>query len=185
MTKTATISLRVDDELKRDAQDVLDELGIPMSLAIELFLKQVAEKERLPFKLGDEGPSDEELREAADCERDFWKTFMTWYFKVWPMFDSPDAAKRAEAKYGFTCRNAGTLAESYVADGAGGIAGMSDAQSAAYFDISSMRSLLSEAKELVYCALGMERAFVPRLAATYQGQLDKWRMAYVRGEAKK
>ena len=76
-------------------------------------------------------------------------------------------------------------ATAYIEGDAEGLRAMDDAQRAAYFDVSSMRILLSDAKELVYWALDMDKTFVPRLAATYNDQLDKWRMAHVRKEAKK
>lgn len=185
MAKTATIGVRVDDDLKQRAQDALDEIGLPMSLSIEMFLRYVADNGRLPFNLGDAGPSPEELKEAERRERDFWKAFMTWYFQVWPMFDSPEHAKQAEEDFGYTGRSAGAIAETYIRGDADGLRAMEGDQTAAYFDVSNMRHLLSEAKELVYWALDMDKTFVPRLAATYSGQLDKWRMAYVKKAARK
>ena len=184
MAKTGMISIRVDDELKQRAQAVLDDMGLPLSLAIELFLKQVADKERLPFKVGEEGPSAEELKEAEKRERDFWKAFMMWHFQVWPMFDSPERAKQAEEEYGFSGCGAGTRAKAYIRGESETMRSMGEEQLAAYFDAANARHLLGEAKELVYWALDMDRTFVPRLAATYGDKLDAWRMGHLRQSAK-
>lgn len=47
--KTASVNVRISPELKEQAEVVLSELGIPMSNAIALFLKQVALQRGIPF----------------------------------------------------------------------------------------------------------------------------------------
>lgn len=47
----AQISLRVDDEVKRSAEKTLDDIGLSMSAAINIFLKKVARENRIPFEL--------------------------------------------------------------------------------------------------------------------------------------
>jgi len=49
MEKTATLNLRVSPERKRAAEDILKVLGIPMSVAIDMFLRQIALKRGIPF----------------------------------------------------------------------------------------------------------------------------------------
>lgn len=49
MAKTANIFARVEPDLKNKAEDVLVQLGIPMSNAIDMFLKQVVLQRGLPF----------------------------------------------------------------------------------------------------------------------------------------
>ena len=44
----AQISLRIDDDVKKNAETTLDEIGLSMSTAITIFLKTV---ERIPFEL--------------------------------------------------------------------------------------------------------------------------------------
>lgn len=46
-----TTTLRIDDMLKRDCDDVFDRLGISMSSAITVFLKQVVRTRRIPFEI--------------------------------------------------------------------------------------------------------------------------------------
>ncbi len=47
----AQISLRVDDDVKYDAERILDDIGISMSTAINVFLKAVIRENRIPFEL--------------------------------------------------------------------------------------------------------------------------------------
>ena len=47
----AQISLRVDDELKRGTEKTLNDIGLSMSTAINIFLKTVVRENRIPFEL--------------------------------------------------------------------------------------------------------------------------------------
>ena len=47
----AQISLRVDDEVKRRAEQTFDDIGLSMSTAINIILKKVARERRIPFEL--------------------------------------------------------------------------------------------------------------------------------------
>lgn len=47
----AQINLRVDDEVKRNAEKTFDEIGLSMSTAINIFLKAVIRENRIPFEL--------------------------------------------------------------------------------------------------------------------------------------
>lgn len=47
----AQISLRVDDDVKRNAERTLEDIGLSMSTAINVFLKKVARENRIPFEL--------------------------------------------------------------------------------------------------------------------------------------
>jgi DNA-damage-inducible protein J len=51
MVKSATIQARIDSKTKEKAQSVLDELGLSMSEAVVLFLKQVVFHKGIPFEL--------------------------------------------------------------------------------------------------------------------------------------
>ena len=45
----ATISTRVDDQIKSDAEKIADEIGIPVSTAINIFLKRFIANRGFPF----------------------------------------------------------------------------------------------------------------------------------------
>lgn len=49
--KTASIFARVTPELKEEAEKVLDQLQIPMSTALSMFLQQVVNQQRIPFEI--------------------------------------------------------------------------------------------------------------------------------------
>ena len=47
----AEITLHVDDDTKRDAERTLDDIGMSLSAAVNVFLKAVARENRIPFAL--------------------------------------------------------------------------------------------------------------------------------------
>ena len=49
MEKTTTLNLRVNPDVKRRAEGVLSQLGIPMSTAIDMYLKQISMTGGIPF----------------------------------------------------------------------------------------------------------------------------------------
>ena len=49
MEKTTTLNLRVNPAVKQRAEDVLSQLGIPMSTAIDIYLKQISMVGGIPF----------------------------------------------------------------------------------------------------------------------------------------
>jgi DNA-damage-inducible protein J len=51
MARTSNIFARVEPEIKEQAEKVLDQLGIPMSNAIGLFLRQVVLYRGIPFDI--------------------------------------------------------------------------------------------------------------------------------------
>ena len=50
-TRTANVFTRVDPETKEQAEAILNELGIPMSNAIGMFLKQFVLQRGIPFEI--------------------------------------------------------------------------------------------------------------------------------------
>jgi DNA-damage-inducible protein J len=51
MSKTSSVFARVEPEIKEQAEQVLEQLGIPMSNAIGLFLNQVVLQRGIPFEI--------------------------------------------------------------------------------------------------------------------------------------
>ena len=49
MEKTTTLNLRVNPEVKKNAEEVLSQLGMPMSTAIDIYLKQISMTGGIPF----------------------------------------------------------------------------------------------------------------------------------------
>ena len=50
-TRTANVFTRVDPDTKEQAEAILNELGIPMSNTIGMFLKQVVLQRGIPFEI--------------------------------------------------------------------------------------------------------------------------------------
>ena len=51
MARTANIYTRVDPAVKKRAEEILDQLGIPMSNAIGMFLRQIVMQNGIPFDM--------------------------------------------------------------------------------------------------------------------------------------
>lgn len=75
MEKTTTLNLRVHPEVKRNADAVLSALGLSMTAAINIYLRQIALKGAIPFEVSlptmpktfnADMMSNEELRNAID-----------------------------------------------------------------------------------------------------------------------
>ena len=49
--KTATVLARVDPEVKKQAEDILEQLGIPASLMINMLYKQIVLTKGIPFRV--------------------------------------------------------------------------------------------------------------------------------------
>lgn len=51
MAKTSNVFARVEPEIKEQAEAVLNQLGIPMSNAVSMFLRQVVLQRGIPFEM--------------------------------------------------------------------------------------------------------------------------------------
>ena len=56
-SKTSAINIQVDSNVKKEATMVLTDLGLSMSSAINLFLKQVIKKNGIPFEITNVAPN--------------------------------------------------------------------------------------------------------------------------------
>lgn len=72
MARTSNVFARVEPEIKEQAEQVLNKLGIPMSNAVGMFLRQVVLQRGIPFEI--KLPAGEPLaygnltKEQFDCE---------------------------------------------------------------------------------------------------------------------
>ncbi len=51
MARTSNIYIRVEPDIKQEAENILKELGIPMSNAVGMFLRQVILQNGIPFDM--------------------------------------------------------------------------------------------------------------------------------------
>ena len=68
-TSDMTTTLRIDDDLKRDCDSVLQEIGLSFSGAVTLFLRQVVRTGSIPFALRAERPNRETREALREAER--------------------------------------------------------------------------------------------------------------------
>lgn len=68
-----TIQCRIDEKTKKSAKKVLDALGLDMSTAIKIYLKQITLRNSIPFPLLTENgltvEEEDEILKAADEAR--------------------------------------------------------------------------------------------------------------------
>ncbi len=63
---TTNLNVRVDENLKKSAEELFNELGMNMSTAINIYLKQAVRKQAIPFELKTDVPNDETLAAIRD-----------------------------------------------------------------------------------------------------------------------
>lgn len=51
MARTSNVFARVEPEIKEQAENILNQLGIPMSNAVSMFLRQVVIQRGIPFEM--------------------------------------------------------------------------------------------------------------------------------------
>lgn len=69
MARTSNVFARIEPEVKEQAEKVLNQLGIPMSNAIGLFLRQVVLQRGIPFDM--KLPSNQLLAMGSLSEEQF------------------------------------------------------------------------------------------------------------------
>lgn len=66
--ETVNISIRMDAELKKQAETMLSDMGLNMTTAMNMFLRQVVRQGRIPFEIATDIPNAETV--AAIKEMD-------------------------------------------------------------------------------------------------------------------
>lgn len=66
---TSAINVQIDTKTKQEATAILSDLGLSMSTAINLFLKQVIKRDGLPFKVTNPKPTKELLEALKEGEQ--------------------------------------------------------------------------------------------------------------------
>ena len=69
-----TTTLRIDDTLKRECDKIFDELGLNMTSAVTVFLRQVVRTRTIPFIIGERQPSAALSNRQLDGQR-AWEIF--------------------------------------------------------------------------------------------------------------
>ena len=61
MTPVST-NIKIDPILKRQAQSLFDDLGLNLSVAVNMFLKQAVREQAIPFRVGDPFYSESNIK---------------------------------------------------------------------------------------------------------------------------
>ena len=64
-----TLNIRVDENLKKQANELFEKLGLNMTTAINIFLKQVIRTNGIPFELVIETPNAETIAAMEESRR--------------------------------------------------------------------------------------------------------------------
>ncbi len=66
---SSTITIRVEDKVKKESSDIFKEVGMDMSTAINVFLKQVIRSNGIPFPVSADVPNATTLKAIRDAEK--------------------------------------------------------------------------------------------------------------------
>lgn len=65
----ANLTMRIDDELKKQAEELFNELGMNMTTAFTVFAKQAVREQRIPFEITREAPNQETIEAIKEVEQ--------------------------------------------------------------------------------------------------------------------
>lgn len=66
MASTTMIHVRIDEKIKKEAAETLEDMGLSVSDAVRVFLKRVVADKQLPFKLKVPNATTRRAMEEAD-----------------------------------------------------------------------------------------------------------------------
>ena len=75
--KTVNVTLRIDEDLKADAEALFEDIGLSLNAACRIFLKRAVQEQRIPFEV--RRPDRKTRKALADAEqgKDVSKSFDT------------------------------------------------------------------------------------------------------------
>ncbi|WP_313164344.1 type II toxin-antitoxin system RelB/DinJ family antitoxin [Sedimentibacter sp.] len=65
---TTNVSIRVDEELKKQAEIMLFDMGLNMSTAMNIFLRQIVRQGKIPFEIAVDIPNAETIAAMKEVE---------------------------------------------------------------------------------------------------------------------
>lgn len=68
MTPVST-NIKIDPDLKRESQILFEQLGLNLSTAINMFLRQSVREQAIPFRVGNPIPNSETLKAIEDARK--------------------------------------------------------------------------------------------------------------------
>lgn len=67
--KNVNVTLRVDETLKKQAEDLFADLGLSLTSAFNIFLRQSVREQQIPFMVGKNVPNAVTLAAMDDAEK--------------------------------------------------------------------------------------------------------------------
>ena len=67
---TSSLNVNVNAETKKEASKVLDELGLNMTTAINIYLKQTVKHNGIPFEVKNRVPNHKRKKALKETDRD-------------------------------------------------------------------------------------------------------------------
>ena len=69
ISNSTNLNIRVDSNLKKDAEDLFKRLGLNMSSAINVFLTQSVREQAIPFEIYEDRPNKKLLKALKEVEK--------------------------------------------------------------------------------------------------------------------
>ena len=66
--KTVNVTLRIDEDLKEQADALFEDIGLSLNAACRIFLKKAVQEQRIPFEI--RRPDRKTLKAISDAEQD-------------------------------------------------------------------------------------------------------------------
>lgn len=66
---TTNITVRMDEDLKRQAEELFADLGFNMTTALTAFVKQAVREQRIPFIISRDIPNEETIQAIEEIRR--------------------------------------------------------------------------------------------------------------------
>lgn len=67
---SSVVTIKIDPQTKKDAQETAERLGMPLSVVIKAFLKQFIKTKSVEFSARDEEPSEYLIKTIKQAEKD-------------------------------------------------------------------------------------------------------------------
>ena len=67
--ESVNMTIRMDKELKKQAENLFDDLGMNMTTALNVFLRQAVREQRIPFAVSRDVPNAETLEALDEVRR--------------------------------------------------------------------------------------------------------------------
>lgn len=69
MMESVNMTIRMDKELKKQAEDLFEDLGMNMTTAFNVFLRQAVREQRIPFSISRDIPNAQTLEALEEVRQ--------------------------------------------------------------------------------------------------------------------